>query len=66
LGGRGELRRLDFQVVISDLKVEQRRFRCVRSGGEEMGKESGDAKGVADVRRVGGGGSKCKTREGKV
>lgn len=31
-----------------------------------MGKEFGDAKGVADVRRVGGGGSKCKTREGKL
>ncbi len=31
-----------------------------------MGKESGDANGVADVRSVGGGGSKCKTSEGNV
>ncbi len=31
-----------------------------------MGKESGDANGVADVRRVVGGGSKFKTREGNV
>lgn len=53
-------------VVVRDVRVERRRWRWVWSGGEERGKESGVVKGVGDVRRVGGCGSRFRTREGKV
>jgi hypothetical protein len=48
------------------MKVVRRRLRWVKPGGEERGKESGVANGVGEVRRVGGGGKRCRTSEGKV
>lgn len=58
--------RSDFQVVVRDVIVDRRRLRWVWSGGQAMGKESGVAKGMGDVSRVGGGGRRCRTREGKL
>lgn len=54
--GKGELRRLDFQFVVRDVILDRRRTRCVWSGVEEIGKESGAANGMEVVSNVGAGG----------
>jgi len=52
--------------VVSEVMADRRRLWWVWSGGEATGKDSGVAKGMGVVRRLAGGGSSCRTSEGKL